>query len=309
MILIKFARKGVHYTWLINENWVMVISFLLTMGIGVVFRRIKNSNKEIKMSNLRGGNFIDECIEPDSVYEVLDPALEIVIKQMLNLPPAFGPVVISVPVLILSYVVSQQPIKQITILGVSVFVDRVTSLGVKAAIGVGSGAVFFILPVGVVSLTGALLAGAIAFNVVQGITNFECDNLVSKVIMERSSEGKAIGFLERPPEKNPRVFIKDNEDIELYFPSPNKNEYCVSESKQKVEKSNLRTEQPQTQIYRKCDKEFVPLKERTKTLSDLKKQDSTENREKAAPYIKRYEDRRKRIMNKRQSCSSRVNPK
>nr|QUS63967.1 hypothetical protein [Haslea silbo] len=313
MILVKFVRKGVHYTWLINDNWVIFISFLLTIGIGVVFRRIKNSNKKIKMSNLRGGNFIDECIEPDSVYEVLDPALEIVIKQMLNLPPAFGPVVISVPVLILSYVVSQQPIKQITILGVSVFVDRVTSLGVKAAIGVGSGAVFFILPVGVVSLTGALLAGAIAFNVVQGITNFECDNLVSKVIMERSSEGKAIGFLERPPENNPRVFIKGNEDIELY--SPNKNEYCVSESKQKVEKSNqveksnLRTEQSQTQIYQKCDKEFVPLKERTKTLSDLKKQDSTENREKAAPYIKRYEDRRKRIMNKRQSCSSGVNPK
>lgn len=309
MIFIKFARKGVHYTWLINENWVMFISFLLTMGIGVVFRRIKNSNKEIKMPNLRGGNFIDECIEPDSVYEVLDPTLEIVIKQMLNLPPAFGPVVISVPVLILSYVVSQQPIKQITILGVSLFVDRVTSLSVKVAIGVGSGAVFFILPVGVVSLTGALLAGAIAFNAAQGITNFECDNLVSKVIMERSSEGKAIRFLERPPEKNPRVFIKDNEDIEVYFPSPNKNEDCVSEYKQKVEKSNLITEQPQTQIYRKCDKKFVPLKERTKTLSDLKKEDSTENRETAAPYIKRYEDRRKRIMNKRQSCSSRVNPK
>ena len=60
----------------------------------------------------------------------------------------------------------------------------------------------------------------------------------------------------------------------------------------------MKTE-PQNQIHRKCDKEFVPLKEQTKTLSDLKKQDSTENREKAAPYIKRYEDRRKRIMNKR----------
>merc|ERR1712232_609334 len=106
---------------------------------------------EIKMSNLRGGKFIDDCIEPDSVYEVLDPALEIVIKQMLDVPPAFGPVVISVPVLILSYIVSRQPIKQITILGVSVFVDRVKSLAVKTAIGVGSGSVFFILPVGVVS--------------------------------------------------------------------------------------------------------------------------------------------------------------
>jgi hypothetical protein len=41
------------------------------------------------------------------------------------------------------------------------------------------------------------------------------------------------------------------------------------------------------------------LKERTKTLADLKKEDSTENREKAAPYIKRYEERRKGIINKR----------
>ena len=74
--------------------------------------------------------------------------------------------------------------------------------------GVGSGAVFFILPVGVVSLTGALLTGAIAFNVVQGITNFECDNLVSKVIMERNSEGKAIGFLERPLERTQEFLLK-----------------------------------------------------------------------------------------------------
>ena len=119
---------------------------------------------------------------------------------MLNVPPAFSPVVILVPGLILGYIISRQPIRQITILGVNVFFDRVKSLAVKTAIGVGSGSVFFIIPVGVVSLTGALLAGAIAYNVAQNITNFECNNLVSKVIMERSSEGKAIGYLERPPE-------------------------------------------------------------------------------------------------------------
>ena len=118
--------------------------------------------------------------------------------------------------------------------------------------------------------------------------------------MERSSGGKAIGFLERPPKKNSRIFIKGNEDIELYFPNPNKNEYCVSESKQEVEKPNLRAEQPQTQIYRKCGKiGYAPLKKRTKTLSDLKKLDSTEYREKAEYYIERYENRRKRIMNER----------
>lgn len=68
-----------------------------------------------------------------------------------------------------------------------------------------------------------------------------------------------------------------------------------------MEKSNVRVviTEPQHQIHQKCEKKFVSLKKRTKTLADLKKQDSTENREKAAPYVKRYEDCRKRIMNKR----------
>ena len=119
--------------------------------------------------------------------------------------------------------------------------------------------------------------------------------------VECGSEEKTIDFLERPPEKNPRVFIKDNEDIEIYFPHLNKNEYCFSECKQKVEKSNVRgvKTEPQNKIHRKCEKQFVPLKKRTKTLANLKKQDSTENREKIEPYIKRHKDRRKRIMNKR----------
>lgn len=68
-----------------------------------------------------------------------------------------------------------------------------------------------------------------------------------------------------------------------------------------MKKSNIRSvkTEPQTRIHCKCEREYVPLKERTKTLADLKKEDSTENREKAAPYIKRYEDRRRRIMNER----------
>ena len=51
MIVIIFVIKKKKITWLINDNWVMVLSFLLTMIMGIVFRRIKNSNKRIKMSN------------------------------------------------------------------------------------------------------------------------------------------------------------------------------------------------------------------------------------------------------------------
>lgn len=302
MLVVKFAIRGSKITWFVNDNWIMVFSFLLTMVAGIAYRKIKSSNKKIKMANPKGGAFIDGCIEPDSIYELVDPSLEIVLKQMLNLPPEAGPIIISVPLLILSYIVSRQPVKQITILGVSLFADKFKSLTVKTGIGIVSGSIFFFTPVGVVSLTSALLAGVTIFSVVQGISDFECNSLVSKVPMERVSQEKTIGFLETLPKNTPKVFIEGSEDTELYILSHNDNGSCSSEYKQvEVKKSTIlpvKTE-PQTQIHRKCERKYVPLKERTKTLADLKKEDSTENREKAAPYIKRYEDRRRRIMNER----------
>jgi hypothetical protein len=304
MIIVRFVIRGAKITWFIDNNWILVISFLLTMATGIAYRRSTNSNKKIKMPNPKGGTFIDDYdyIEPDSIYELVDRPLEIVLKQMLNLPPKVGPVVISVPLLILSYIVSRQPVKHVTILGVSLFADKFKSLALKTGIGIVSGSIFFFTPVRVVSLTSTLLTGAIIFNVARGISYFECNNLVSKVTMERVSQEKTIGFLETLPGKTPKVFIKGSEYTELYIPSHNDNGSCSSEYKQvEVKKSNIglvKTE-TQTQIHRKCEKEYVPLKERTKTLADLKKEDSTENGEKAAPYIKRYEDRRRRIINKR----------
>jgi len=304
LLVIKFVIRGAKITWIVNDNWIIFISFLLTMLTGIAYRRIKfqNSNKKIKMPNPKGGAFIDECIEPDSIYELVNRPLEIVLKQMLNLPPEAGPIVISVPLLISAYIVSRQPIRQVTVLGVSLFAEKFKSLAVKTGLGIVGGSIFFFTPVGVVSLTTTLLTGAIIFNIAQGISSIECNDFVSKVTMERVSEEKTVGFLETLPEKTPKVFIKGNEDTELYIPIHKDNGSCSLEYKQvEVKKSNIRLvkSEIQTQIHRKCERGYVPLKERTKTLADLKKEDSTENREKAAPYIKRYEDRRKRIINKR----------
>jgi hypothetical protein len=305
MLIIKFVIRGATITWFVNNNWIMVISFLLTMVSGIFYRRrkIKNSNKNIKIPNPKGGAFtIDECIEPDSIYELLDRPLEIVLKQMLNLPVQAGPVVISVPLLIISYIVSRQPVKQVTILGVKFFADKFKDLAIKTGFGILSGSIFFFNPVGVgiVSLTSGLLTGAIILDIVMETNNFECNSLVSKVTMERVSQEKTIGFLETRPERTPKVFIKGSEDIELYIPNHNDNGSCSSEYKQvEVKKSNIGLGKTETQIHRTCERKYVPLKERTKTLADLKKEDSTESREKAAPYIKRYEDRRRRITDKR----------
>jgi hypothetical protein len=299
-LVVKFSIGEAKIMWIINDNWIMLISFLLTMGTAVAYRRMKNSNKKIEIPNPKGGAFIDQCIEPGSVYELVDRPLEIVLKQMLNLPLEAGPLVISGPLLILAYIVSSQPIKQITILGVTFFVDKFRSLAVKTGVGVATGSLFVVLPLGVISLTGAILSGAIMLSVAHGIIDFECDNFVSKLPVERVSQERSIGFLERLPERTPKVFIKDSEEIELYIPSLN--DVCSLEYKQsEVEKSNIEAIKTETQkqIHRTCETTYVPLKERTKTLSDLKKDDSTENREKAAPYIKRYETRRKRILDKR----------
>jgi len=124
LVIIKFDIRGAKITWFVNDNWIMFISFLLTMVKGTLYKKTKSSNKKIRMPNLKRGIFIDECIERDFVYELADLSLEIVVKQMLNLPPEAGPVIISVPLLILSYIVSRQPVKRVTVLGVSFFADK-----------------------------------------------------------------------------------------------------------------------------------------------------------------------------------------
>jgi hypothetical protein len=117
--------------------------------------------------------------------------------------------------------------------------------------------------------------------------------------MEKVASDKVIGFLETLPDKSPRIFIKGDEEAEIYILDRATNDVCVSEFKPlEIKKSSLRPE-TQHHIIRKCEKKYVPLNERTKTLNDVKKNDSTENREKASPYIERYQNRRKQIRGER----------
>lgn len=307
MILIQFTKKDAQYTWFINDNWILIISFLSTVLLGLIYKKIKNSRKKIQEKNLRGGDFIDTCIDPNGAYEILDPNLEITVKQMLKLQPTAEAVIISVPVAILAYIVSQKPLRQISVLGINVVVSKAANLGLKTAIGFAGGLSLFVFPPGVITLTTGLLAGAMMYNVIQDISKFECDNIMSKLSVERNTENKLIGFIEKPKHKNPRVYIKGNKDIELYSITFNEDEYCVSESKQEVKKLDFKNKQAQIQIHRKCKRKYVPLKHRTKTLSDLRREDSTENRQQALPFINRYEERKNRIRNTKESPLFRSN--
>jgi hypothetical protein len=267
---------------------------------------MKHFKKRIEIANPRGVALVD-CFNSRSVYELVDRSLEIILKRMLNLPPESGPLIVSVPLLLLAYVVSRQTINQVTILGISVFTDKLSILMVKGTLGAIGGSILLFYAPGLVTLTTAIMTLGLVINIARGINSFECDNFIQKVSMERISNGPDRAFLEGLPEKTPKIFIKGNENIEIFVPSYDSKDSCYSEYRrfQVKKKSNLLLLKPETgtetetHIHRKCEKKYIPLKVRTKTLSDLKIEDSTENREKAAPYIEKYEERRRRIMNKR----------
>lgn len=301
-IIIKFAIRGTKITWLVNDNWVMVISFLLTLVIGKIYKRFKNGKPEIKLPNPKGGAFVDSCVDPDLIYELVDTSVAITVRRMLDLPSEYGPVVVSVPVLILGYIVAYQPLNQIKIMGVNFLFEKIKTAALKAAVGSAGGlsalALAGTLPI--VSVTGAVLSLAIMFNVGFQVMDFECGSVVSVMNGQHLPSGKSIGFLDPLPDNSPKVYIQGSKAVEPYV--LNSGGSCSIEYKEtEVVKTNVRPvkREPQIEINKKCIQKYVPLNKRTKTYDDIRKEDSTEKREQAEPYIQRYEKRRKQIMEER----------
>ena len=195
------------------------VSLFLTVIFGLIYRKVKTkiktliNNKRSVITPKKGCRFfIDKYIDTSSVYEVLDPRLEIVLRQMLNVPPSVDPIIISVPVLIMSYVVMRQPGKEISIWGLNIFMNRMKNVIAKSLMGLGVGAALLGLSTGgVISLIAGLLAASIVYNIFQNIHNLDCDKLVSKLSIEQNLDGKPISYLEKPADKITRIFIKENE--------------------------------------------------------------------------------------------------
>ena len=144
------------------------------------------------------------------------------------------------------------------------------------------------------SLIGALSI-IISWRIINGMNHVDCNSILLKLPIERVSEQKTINFVETYSERAPKIFIKGSEENQLYIPSPSPTkDVSCSVNVNTVENSN-----EINLIHRKCNKNYIPLHERTRTLNDLRKHDTTENMEKAESYIKRYENRRKRIMENR----------
>jgi hypothetical protein len=312
MFIVQFILKKKQYTWFLDDGYAVLAGFFITSLILVIIvpliKKILSLNsKKKKIINPSGGDYIDICVDPDSIYEIIDSSLEIVVKRMLNLPISGGPVIISVNVLIIAYVVLNKPLSQLSILGTKIIAENISKFMVSFMMGVGISisamCLMCVANVGILpNLIITILSLIVSINLSHGRIN--CDNLLLELPLEIISPKKTIAYLDTPLAQNFKVIVKANEKVELFAKNSLNGQSCESKflaikGVKKHQFGPIESKVPQ--IERSCRGDFVPLNERTKTLSDLLIDDSSMNRNEAAPYIKRYEKKRLRINRDRQT--------
>ena len=320
MIIIRFIRNNARYTYYISDNLALLVTFLVSAGVALIFRgrKIRKSLQE-DMKKIKGGEieiipYIDQCLEPDRVYEVVSPGLEIMLKRMLRITSEIGPIVVSPSVLIIAYVVYTRSLNQLSILGTDMVLERYRRrLIAQFAASIGAGSLVYLIPRGFflrfLRLFTPVTGGSVIvllFHLLQQIVSFDCNSMVVQLpVQYDSATQRTITILDKPEQQNNRIFVADeSENLNIYIPD-DRDKSCFFESndiesKQELEKYRLIPEpKPEETLSVTCNNNYVPLKHRTKTLSDLKKEDSSDSRQDAQRYITRYENRRKRIMNDR----------
>ena len=248
---------------------------------------------------------------------MVSPGLEIIVKRMLRITSDIGPIVVSPSVLIIGYVVYIRSLNQLTLLGMDMVLERYRrKLISQFAACIGTVSLVYLIPRGFflrflrvfTPPTGGALIVSL-FYLLQKIVSFDCSSMVVQLpVQHNSATQRTITILDKPEQQNNRIFVSDEtQNLDIYIPD-DRDESCSFESndvesKQELEKYHVQglipEPKPEETLSLTCNKNYVPLKYRTKTLSDLKRQDSSDSRQDAQRYITRYENRRKRIMNDR----------
>lgn len=306
------------YTWFIADRWIRLFSFWLGMFLGSVgMLYYIHKKKQRKILELRpGGIDLQLCIEPDRIYEVVDKNLEKAIRAVLG--NIKGLLIVEPSVAILANILLQKFRFQISNLGVSIVYQssisfiRNTALSIGNGILTGSGVIYLLVTV---MATPAFIALIAAFAIGSGvyfvsnkqIEAQECQNLIraiQQIEIVIDDEPFQISPLDLPSGANPKaakLFINGQFENTLYS-SEQKLSNCHS-SKESV--SSLPWTNPSLKrkpsIRQKCqvDKKYVPLRERTKTLNDLKKYDDTALREESQKSMERYQDKTEKFRAKR----------
>ena len=316
MILIKFVRKGVQYTWFVHENWIAIFVFLIVLLGGVTVRifRPKKQNVSDKMLPPRGGTNIIDCIESEKAYELIDDAVKLAFRQNFNegTTRRAKPVIIKAGVFIYSYLMANKQINSFLFTGLEIYAISIRNVALKS----GTAATF---AMALLRYFGAAISASVLGSLVAAITiviasnRLNCSDFVQELPQTRIERGttdlpvQTAVFLDAPQDlSNNRVFIVDNEKTRIYVPQETEYESCSEQiTDVYLEVENINPIIPWQKMYRKqeivqrkcySDRKYVPLKARTKTMEDLKKEDVSKRKEITEGYSQQYE--KKRINNR-----------
>lgn len=322
-------------TWFVNDKALKYISFFagFSMGIGYVLYLYNERKKKTALKVKPGGIDLDDCIEPDRAYEVVNPELQRSIRIMLDQTRGF--LVIEPALAIMGICLSNRLEFQFAGLGISVLKDGILKTAktflINFALGgaAGGGALWSLLiytstPLGMaLILTGAVGMGTFFTSgkiqhIIEQAT--ECPRYIQEVptILVPPSPENPEGTLIAPISSMngpfnpdvPRMFI-DSVDQKLRIEEKKfLNCDSIIESNPSLRRSVNPDLRKKSTISQKCQvkSKYVPLHQRTKTLNDVKKRDDTVVRNAAQPGIERYNRKaekfrteRLRIMNNRKS--------
>lgn len=257
--------------YFINENWLCVLSVVITVAVCLRRRQKRKMKKKLEDLAMRGGDnskvlqkLYDKCLSEDTYVQVKDNKVKEIIRKMLN-SPANQPLLISAPVYFLALLKNNAMRSLVLQKGGNKLIVENT----PRVLGKVLSSVLFTSSV--MSMASATLLIALTATPFLAIAmfyahlNINCHFFVDSL---PKIEGN-LQYVEQIADKNAPIIISSYKNKLLYQEfdetklSSSQNLQCF------MRKNCLGTESIQIKENSK-NKVYIPLKERTKTLSDLK---------------------------------------
>lgn len=312
--------------------WISILLYKLN-------KKNKQKMKKLEIANPRGGTSIEKCIDPDLAYEVIDSNLKNLILHILKENSKSSlPVIISSEVFIFATIVSKTLLQSVILSTVRSFTSGAPTLVPQIQTSVLIMAVVAGMSLGLITgLIGLILSNLIPLNILVAMgvlgTPLLGAILKTQLSVENVNCSKLLAPLPIAPKEivlpqKTNIFLHDNSGNRLDRPiivrdsntMSRSSIYTVDQCIPVVPDWKVTSKYSQTRFWKEYPKYFVgedtkpelkitktqlvecnykPLKDRTKTLTDIRKNDTSEHKEKVQPYIEKYQDRRKNINRQR----------
>lgn len=318
-----FIVRWKNYTWIFKDYAIFIFSFIITFMIGLaikcileIYKSIRNfiKKREIDKKNnikIRGGAEIIECINnSEGVYGIVNSDLKFLIKEALGEKFSNSVIFISDKVFLLGVILLEKGVrpklfKRITntyrfglknaimqfILGNALEISTNIGGSLAALSGLSVGLILVLRLIFGFNIYGSLTYGGLTTFAGWAIlisTYYNCEDVVKYIkpteIQQLLTNQLANNYVFLPPAKEDRMYIKINEDLPIFQMLEIKNQVCeeVFDDSKKIS----------AKVKCKEEKDFIPLKQRTKTLKDIRKYDDSETLELLDQNYKQLEKKR-----------------